>query len=153
LVQLLFCSEGGDMYALSVQRSRSFIVVCLATLGAVAAQADMNGALASPAARYEVERAMCLRGESSQDLTTCLREAGAAKAQAKRGEMHDESTQFAANRFQRCERLPDEQRLYCIARMHGLGTTSGSVAGGGIYRELVIFVEDGSDSDRKDPNR
>jgi len=140
------------MYALSVQRSRSFIVVCLATLGAVAAQAE-NGALASPAARYEVERAMCLRGESSQDRSTCLREAGAAYAQAKRGEMHNESTQFAANRFQRCERLPDEQRLYCIARMHGLGTTSGSVAGGGIYRELVIIVEDDSDSGREDPSR
>jgi hypothetical protein len=153
MAQVLFCSEGGDMYTLSVQRSRSFIVVCLITLGAVAAQADMNGALASPAARYEVERAMCLRGESSQDLTTCLREAGAVYAQAKRGEMQNESTQFAANRFQRCERLPDEQRLYCIARMQGRGTTSGSVAGGGIYRELVIIVEVGSDSDRSDPKR
>jgi len=141
------------MYPLSVHRSRSFIAVCLTTLGAVAAQADMNGALASPAARYEVDRAMCLRGESIQDLSTCLREARAAYAQAKRGEMHDESTQLAANRFRRCEPLPDEQRLYCIARMQGLGTTSGSVAGGGIYRELVITVEAGSDSDREDPNR
>jgi hypothetical protein len=124
------------------RRLRPLVILCLATLGAGAGAADTNGGGASAAARYEVERAMCLRGESPQDKTTCLREAGAAYEQARRIGPQDESAQLVANRFLRCERLPDEQRRDCIARMEGQGTISGSVAGGGIYRELVTIVEE-----------
>jgi len=139
------------MYAHSVYRSRSLVFVLLATLAAGAGAVDMNGGRASAAARYEVERAVCLRGESHQDLTTCMREAGAAYKQAKQhGLDDDESSQFAANRLQRCERLPDEQRRDCVARMQGLGTISGSVAGGGIYRELVTIVEGDGDGGQHD---
>ena len=35
--------------------------------------------------------------------------------------------------------LPDEERQACEARIRGLGTTSGSVAGGGILRQLVTI--------------
>ena len=44
---------------------------------------------------------------------------------------------FARNLFLRCDPLPDPERVDCVARMQGKGTTSGSVAGGGLYRELV----------------
>lgn len=121
---------------------RSSLLVMVAALAAGAAWSAPDSGRASAAARYEVERAMCLRGESTQDRDTCLREAGAAYAQAKRGGLpHEEETRFEANRLQRCEPLPADQRRDCIARMQGQGTVSGSVGGGGIYRELVTIVD------------
>jgi hypothetical protein len=142
LLSPLFFIEGDIMDMYPSRRLRPLAIVLLAALGAGAGAADMNEGRASAAARYEVERAMCLRGESHQDTTTCLREAGAAYEQAKRIGLKDDSAQLVANRFLRCDRLPDEQRRDCMARMEGQGTISGSVTGGGIYRELVTIVEE-----------
>jgi hypothetical protein len=89
------------------------------------------------AARYQQERAMCLSGQSNQDRDTCLKEAGAAFAQAKQGGLDDGNTPFELNALKRCAALPDADRPACVARMQGQGTISGSVAGGGIYREIL----------------
>jgi hypothetical protein len=88
-------------------------------------------------ARYQQERDVCRSGRSNQDRATCLREAGAALAEAKHDGLDDGPAPYVRNALQRCERLPDEDRRACVSRMQGQGTTSGSVAGGGIYRELV----------------
>lgn len=99
-------------------------------------------ALAAPLSdaqmRYQQERAACDSGRSHQDRATCLREAGAAYEEAKRGRLADGGAQYRENALARCSALPPEERGACQARMEGQGTTSGSVAGGGIYRELVI---------------
>jgi len=95
-------------------------------------------------ARYQQERATCTSGESNQDRATCLREASAALAEARRGTLDQgygqvqQYRQFERNALQRCAPLPDEERLACAARMQGMGTSTGSVESGGIYRELVI---------------
>jgi len=114
------------------------VVTCALLLCGVV-QAAPNGAVESSAARsrYAQEVAVCKSGRSSQDLATCMREAGAALAEAKRGGLGDGTAPYAANQTLRCDPLPEDQRKDCIARMQGQGTTSGSVAGGGIYRELV----------------
>lgn len=39
--------------------------------------------------------------------------------------------------LQRCAPLPEPDRRDCVARIQGQGTKTGSVAAGGIYRELV----------------
>lgn len=44
---------------------------------------------------------------------------------------------LARNAIKRCEPLPEPDRSDCVARIQGKGTTSGSVARGGIYRELI----------------
>jgi hypothetical protein len=81
---------------------------------------------------------VCLAGTSNQDRATCLREAGAALAAAQRAGPDAESdATYERNARKRCERLPDSERRDCMARMDGQGTTSGSAAAGGIYRELV----------------
>jgi hypothetical protein len=87
--------------------------------------------------RYQQERATCLSGQSAQDQSTCLKEAGAALEEARRGRLADGSAQYQQNALARCTVLPPEERGACRARMQGEGTTSGSVEGGGIYRELV----------------
>src|SRR5206468_11991347 len=64
----------------------------LALAGALIAGASpvfaAGPAKASPAqAAYNQERARCLRGESGQARETCLREAGAAYDEARRGQL------------------------------------------------------------------
>lgn len=101
-----------------------------------------GAALAAPAApdaraRYDQERAVCLSGQSNQDRATCLREAGAAYADAGNRGADVGAAQYQKNATRRCDGLPDADRHDCMARMQGQGTTSGSVAAGGISRELV----------------
>jgi hypothetical protein len=120
---------------------RHLLLVALAGFGAGIARAD-SGGHAPAAARYEAERAACLRGYSPQSVDTCLREAAAARAEAGRSSAQDDdAARLRANQQRRCEPLPDELRRDCIVRMQGEGTVSGSVAGGGIYRELITEIE------------
>ena len=109
----------------------------VAALASTSALAVDKQAIAQANARYQQERAACLKGATNQDRSTCLTEAGAAYNQAKREGFPDTSAQNAANQRQRCERLPEADRTDCVARMQGKGTTTGTAAGGGIYRELV----------------
>lgn len=99
-----------------------------------------DGDLAEAQARYRQDRAACIAGQSHQDRATCLREAGAALQEAKRGGDGNDQNEYEKNRLLRCERLAAGEREDCVRRMHGEGTVSGSVEGGGIYRELRTTV-------------
>lgn len=113
----------------------------LCLLGAAALAAPLLAAPATASAelqaRYRQERAACTNGQSNQDRATCLREADAAYAEARKGGLGDGSAPYTANATQRCARLPEADRADCAARMKGQGSTSGSAATGGIYRELT----------------
>lgn len=102
-----------------------------------------HGKASDTQATYQRDRAACMRGASNQDRATCLKEAGAALQEAKRGALdtNTEQAQFEANRLRRCDNQPAGDREDCIRRMNGEGTTSGSVQSGGIYRELVTPVD------------
>jgi hypothetical protein len=89
---------------------------------------------------YQYERADCMSGLSGPDKSSCLREAGAALDEAKRGKLADANEDFERNRMARCAYLQEPDRGYCLRRMNGEGTVSGSVEGGGILRELVVTV-------------
>lgn len=88
---------------------------------------------------YERERAACVDGSSQQDRATCLKEAGAARDEARRGQLgtSTKASDTQVNATARCNALPAKDQDDCIARINGAGTTSGSVKNGGIYRELV----------------
>jgi len=90
--------------------------------------------------RYQKERAVCLAGTGPQDRATCLKEAGAALAESRRQGLTDPGQDTASHQRQRCQVLPVADRGACLARMSGQGTASGSVAGGGILRELRTVV-------------
>lgn len=99
--------------------------------------------------RYQQERARCLSGSSNQDEATCLREAAAARDEQRRGGLDAAPAgAYQRNAMRRCERLPAEHRADCEARMRGEGSTSGSVQGGAILRELVT-PEGPADDSRK----
>ncbi len=108
-------------------------------LSATAAAAD-RGNRSDAQAVYQRDRAACINGQTSQERATCLREAGAALQEARRGRLDDGQAQFERNRLIRCDSQPPQDRPECVRRMSGEGSTSGSVEGGGILRELVTPV-------------
>jgi hypothetical protein len=109
-----------------------FIACTLGGVAATAAQTDV----ADAQARYQAERAACLSGRSHQERDTCLREAGAALAEARRGRVAG-AVDYRQNALVRCQALPENDRADCRARVNGEGARSGSVEGGGVYKESV----------------
>ena len=113
------------------------LLAALALSGSAHAAKPAATAASEAQARYQQERAACLKGQTGQDQATCLKEAGAALAEARRGGLDGDASRYAENQRQRCVRLPADEQLDCMARMSGRGTVQGSVAGGGVLRELV----------------
>lgn len=91
----------------------------------------------------EAERAACLSGRTQQDQATCLQEARNAAADKKKGELTTQGP-VATNALSRCEPLAGEDRAACEARILGYGNTSGSVAGGGVLRQVETVVLPGN---------
>jgi hypothetical protein len=94
---------------------------------------------ASPEATYQQERQKCLSGRSHQDRATCLQEAGAALAEARRGQLDNgvSERQLMENRLARCKVQPPSERSECERLARGEGKVSGSVESGGVIKELV----------------
>jgi len=122
--------------------TEKWLVLCTiaAMLVTITAQAAEPVRPADAQKRYLEERADCQSPRSAEDRTACLREAGAALDEARRGKLADANTNYESNRIARCDYLKGLDKVYCVRRMGGEGTTSGSVEGGGILRELVVTV-------------
>ena len=86
------------------------------------------------------EIAACNNGSSPQSRETCLTEARNAGAERRAGRLNGGSGNFAANALQRCDALQGDDKSACQARISGAGTTQGSVAGGGLIREIEVVV-------------
>lgn len=93
-------------------------------------------------ARYQADRQACLSGNTHQARSVCLREAGAALQEARRGRLTTApNEQEAANAVKRCDAFKNaEDRAVCVDRIQGAGTTTGSVEEGGVLRETVTTV-------------
>jgi hypothetical protein len=89
-------------------------------------------------ATYQQDRAACLDGQSQHERSSCLREAGAVRAEARSGQRAPATSAaaLARNALQRCKDLPRENQVICERMVGGEGRASGSVAGGGVIREL-----------------
>lgn len=95
---------------------------------------------ATESARYQRERALCMGFRDHGRRADCLSEASTAH-QARLPPVADSDPgRYERNALERCKPLPEPDRHDCVQRMRGLGATSGSVAGGGIYRELVTVT-------------
>ncbi len=114
--------------------------LCLAAaslLGTPAAVAADNAATVSAKARLQHDRAVCSRIRDQGDRDECLSEASTLYAGTQPSNADENSAQLMLNALKRCEPLREPDRQDCVLRTQGQGTTTGSVAGGGIYRELV----------------
>jgi hypothetical protein len=126
---------------------------CPTTAWLAAALLALSGAAqAAPKAKnvdelrmqYERERAACMTGQTQQPRDVCLREAGAAYAQARQGRLispDDRPEQWAANALKRCQAQPLEDREMCERRVRE-GSVTGSVAGGGQMKTLTVRSTD-----------
>lgn len=97
---------------------------------------------------YQKEMQACRQGHSGQDRATCMQEARNAHKDKRQGALQTPSAQaMGANAKARCEGMNSADMAACHARTMGYGQTSGSVAGGGILRELeVVEMQPGQDS-------
>jgi hypothetical protein len=132
------------MKAPDANRSRkslaSFGLAALLAVTAATAQVatGTTGIDATGSYRHEVQS--CLSGQTQQDQATCMREARNAKAEKQRGALDTADAQHQANALARCDALAGEDKAACQARVMGYGNTSGSVAGGGVLREVETVV-------------
>ncbi|WP_443114591.1 hypothetical protein [Herbaspirillum seropedicae] len=119
-------------------RSASALVIGLAALSGAS---HVFAASKTDNSDYQQQVAACKNGSSSEDRATCLREAGAARQAASRGNLTDPgAAQLKENAMKRCEGLPQSDRIDCEKRVNGEGRVEGSVSEGGILRETVTIV-------------
>jgi hypothetical protein len=119
---------------------KTLLLVSLSAVSLGAAAAGPAPRAASTTDSFAQDRAAC-DSNTVEDRAACRREAGAARVEARRGTLAQENTDFDRNRMARCDVHKNaEERAYCERRMRGEGTTTGSVEGGGILRELIVVV-------------
>nr|WP_316641032.1 hypothetical protein [uncultured Roseateles sp.] len=119
---------------MNASRTAFALPLCAALLASLLV---FDAQAASAQQRYLSERAACLNGSSSQDRATCLKEAGAALAEARKSRQPEAQPDYRANALLRCDRQPEADRLDCRRLVLGAGSSSGSVAEGAVVRELV----------------
>ena len=131
----------------------SFAAIGLLAMGAAVAQVSSPGSGTTPAdtsGNYRLEVLACKSGNTQQDRATCLEEARNAQAARQRGALDKgvSQTQYEANARARCDVFKDaESKAACEARVMGYGTVTGSVAGGGLLREVeTVVLPPGQDS-------
>jgi hypothetical protein len=129
---------------LSRKSLASFGAMTLFAVTAMAAQVAGNqfpdGAPLDKSGSYQAEVQACKAGKTAEDQATCMKEARNAQADRKRGKLDNSNAQFEANARARCNVLTGEDKSACEARMMGYGTVSGSVAAGGLLREVETVV-------------
>ena len=87
--------------------------------------------------RYQADRKDCLRGNTSQVVDSCLKEAGALLYDKSGAQPSVGADELQRNSLKRCEVFQGDERTACVARMQGQSTVSGNVAGGGLLREQI----------------
>jgi hypothetical protein len=112
-------------------------VMLLALLASSSVLAASKSDSLDPRLIYQRESAACSALRDFDTRANCLSEASTRYAVTRPTPAEEQTDALMRNALRRCEPLPPALRSDCLARMQGQGTTSGSVAGGGIYRELV----------------
>lgn len=86
------------------------------------------------------EMAACKNGSSQQSRETCMTEVRNANAAKRAGKVDNAGGQFKANALMRCNALQGDDKVACEARVAGLGSPQGSVAGGGVITQVETVV-------------
>ncbi len=134
----------------SLKSLMSFGAAALLAVGAATAQvafaagssdaAFPGGSMIDNSGSYQSEVQSCLSGKTQQDRDTCLKEARNAHADKQRGVL-DTQGSLQANAMDRCSVFQSgEDKAACQARVMGMGSVDGSVAGGGLVREVETVV-------------
>jgi hypothetical protein len=118
----------------------SFGVIALLAVGAATAQVATGTTGIDASGSYQQEVRACMSGQTQQDRSTCLTEARNANADKQRGVL-DTRGNFESHAMSRCDVFSaGEEKAACQARVMGMGNVEGSVAGGGLIREVETVV-------------
>ena len=118
----------------------SFGVSALLAVTAATAQVATGTTGIDASGSYPQEVNACMSGRTQQDRDTCLQEARNARADKQRGVL-TAGGNLEANAMSRCEVFTTgEDKAACQARVMGMGSADGSVAGGGVIREVETVV-------------
>jgi hypothetical protein len=130
-----FRNPASGLAAALLVSAGTFWTAPAAAAGAAASEDDIE-------ANYQRDRTLCLTGLTHQARSDCLREAAAARDEARRARLGDGQppSEYLENALKRCQRLPEADRADCEARVRGEGTQRGSVESGGIYRETRTLL-------------
>lgn len=118
----------------------SFFLTALLLTTAVSAQVASGTTGIDATGNASSEMAACNNGTTQQDRATCITEVKNANAAKRAGQLDNASQRRAANALERCQALSGDDKVACEARMAGYGETEGSVAGGGVIREIETVV-------------
>jgi hypothetical protein len=127
------------MNKISMKRIAGLAAALLLAPAFAAEPAANESTKAQAQARYLKERAACVDGTSQQERAACLKEAGAALAQARGAGLGNAEDPLALRRnaVKRCDAVRAEDRDSCRRMALGEGTASGSAAAGGVVKELI----------------
>ncbi len=118
----------------------SYGLAALLAMTAATAQVATGTTGIDASGSFQQEVNACMTGKTQQDQETCLKEARNARADKQRGVLDNSTGKFDSNAAARCEVLAGEEKAACQARVLGYGNTTGSVAGGGLLREVETVV-------------
>jgi hypothetical protein len=111
---------------------RFWQLACLLAVTSASAQAGATGETGiDSSGNYRQEVAWCRANTTSVALTDCLKGSGAAQVEKRRGTLGNNGANYGSNALLRCEPFQGEDRAACMARVAGVGGSSGSVQGGG----------------------
>jgi len=117
----------------------SFGVAALLAATAASAQIATGTTGIDASGNTQAERTACMTGNTQQDRATCLKEANNAAADKRRGVL-ESGANYTSNALARCDVLSGEDKAACQARIAGYGNATGSVAGGGVIREVETVM-------------
>jgi len=119
----------------------AFVASSLVAVTAATAQvAHGDTSALDDSGNYREEVQACREGRTAEDRATCLKEARNAAADKRRGVLANRGD-FQANALARCDahRVAIDKAA-CRDRVLGEGGLTGSVAGGGLLRELEVTL-------------
>lgn len=137
----------------SLKSMLSFGAAALLAVGAATAQVSFPGSAGiDSSGSYQSEVQACMSGHTQQGRADCLKEARNAAAEKQRGRLETYGS-HEAHAAARCEvHMTGEDRAACRARIMGMGEVEGSVAGGGLLREVeTVVLPDGQASVTVEP--
>ncbi|MFC6283678.1 MULTISPECIES: hypothetical protein [Polaromonas] len=117
-----------------------FFITALLAMSAATAQIASGTTGIDATGNAKSEMAACNNGRSQEDRATCMTETRNAAAAKRAGKLNNADGQFKANALKRCDVLSGEDKVACQARIEGYGEAKGSVAGGGVIREVETAV-------------
>ena len=118
----------------------AFVLLTFGAVTAASAQIASGTTGIDATGNAQSELAACNSGKTQQDRQTCMTEVRNANAAKRAGKVDNSGGQFKQNALARCDVFQGEEQIACQARIAGYGDAAGSVAGGGVIRQVETVV-------------